>query len=106
MSQVNRKSITRSAGKSPSITKLAIRLEKAEAVFKAIPSTQEKRWTRALDSSCRIADRIVQAQAKTVDEMLLKLNIALSHPDGSITRGPKHHAIVSLREDLERLKAS
>ena len=100
---MTRKPTTRSAGKRRSITTLTSQLEEAYAAYKAIPDEEEKRWQRALAKVVRIGDRIVQAEAKTVDEMLLKIKIVTEHPDVSQTDGAERTALLSLGGDLRRL---
>jgi hypothetical protein len=103
-----------------SISNLYADFEKAHAAYQTLPTEPEKPFERAVDKCGRIAWRIVKAPANNLDEMLIKIRIAgwaagAPHkrldqldrwmPNGACT-GEEFAALVSLREDLHRLKAS
>jgi len=103
-----------------SIRSLYAKFERAEAAYRAIPDTEEKRWERALDKAIRLARQIVRAPATNVAEMLLKIRIAawdigdtkyerLEELDRwkptRLSRGAQYDALATLRDDLRRLQA-
>jgi hypothetical protein len=108
------------AGKSPSITELYKQFEEADAAYKAIPDTDEKRWQRAMDRASKIGHRIIAAPASDINEMLLKIRLTawfggykryakLEDLDrwrpGFGHREIEHETLAALRDDLQRLAA-
>jgi hypothetical protein len=127
MSRAARKTNTRSAGKSPSITDLYKDFAKAHAAYQAVPkpkppSVTSKEFDRAVSKCANIAARIVTAPAHSIDEMLLKIAVAgwsVGAAGGydlatledwkphalTSSNGEELEALVSLRDDLRRLQA-
>jgi hypothetical protein len=117
-----RKPRERATTAGPSITDLYQEFEPAHAAYRAMPdSAANKPFDRAVAKACRVADQIVKTPAKTVDEMILKLRIAvwdvgdckyesLEELDrwtpAPSTKGAEYKAIASLQWDLQRLKVS
>ena len=59
-----------------SITALYRRFEKAHAAMKSLPGDRDSRaFDRAVEKCSGIADRIVRAQSRDIDEMLTKIRI-------------------------------
>lgn len=100
-----------------SITQLYGELEKAVAATKAIPEGSQ--FDQAVARCNRIAKTIVNAPARSIDEMLLKIRVvgwsaaaisfdSLDNADNwqpdQFTEGDEYDALVSLREDLRKLK--
>ena len=124
MSRAARKTTTRSAGESPSITDLYKDFAKAHAAAQAIPepmspSVSSKEFDRAIKRCGDIAARIVKAPANGIDEMLIKIAVAGWCVGGAAdlatledwtphalvsSNGEELQALVSLRNDLRRLQ--
>jgi hypothetical protein len=98
-----------------SITALNDKFERVHATFKAIPSSEDKRWTPALDRCHAAAQSIVKARAETIAEMLIKSraivwlaeslkieNIATWHPN-KLLRSYASIGLASLGKDLTRI---
>jgi hypothetical protein len=64
-------------GQHRSVTLLYKDFEAAWATLQAIPSTDEKHFDQASNKCAAIADRIVRADARSIDEMLIKIRVAL-----------------------------
>jgi hypothetical protein len=101
--------------RSKSIIALHDEFERAHFAFKAIRSSDNKRWTPALDRCHAAAQRIVKARAETIAEMLIKSraivwlaeslkieNIATWHPN-KLLRSYASIGLASLGKDLTRI---
>ena len=118
MPQAARKPAARSAGVT--ITTLYTEFEKAHTAYRAIPDAEEKRWERALAKVCRLAAKIVRTPALDITEMLLKIRVAAweigdtryeqleeldSWKPTRYSREGEYHALASLRDDLQAMRA-
>ena len=120
MLQATTKSTTRRARQARSISDLYKDLERAVTTTLAIPSDREYEPmnNRAVRKCCLIAKKLARTRAASIDEMLLKIKVAgwsagakfnLEDCDRWTPReigveGDEFDVLVSLREDLRRLK--
>lgn len=104
-------------GADESITALYLRFEKADTTMRASSEDDEKAFELAVEQTCAVANRIVMSRATSIEEMLLKIRIAIwaggfvqygrleevDHwePDEDCDDG--YRVLVSLRRDLQAL---
>ena len=108
------------------ITQLYADFERAHATYRAIVDddrASQRRWESAIDRCARLARRIADMPAGSLAEMQLKIRVALwdmgsryqdladldtwrPGQDVLSCSEVEHHVLVSLRGDLERLRAA
>jgi hypothetical protein len=99
-----------------SITQLFGKLERVAAADKLIPDKEEKRWQINIEKGLKMVRQIVQARARSTDEMLLKIRAVmwyavstehvLKHGFDRNPEDPEDESFVvlaSLRDDIKRL---
>jgi hypothetical protein len=105
--------------KKATITKLYQRFENAHDTMRAIPSKDQKAFDRAVSKCSDIARQVVNAPARDIEEMLLKIRVTrwtmdcptyetledLDHlPLSAWAAREQSEALFSLREDLLRFQ--
>ena len=106
-----------------SITQLYADFERAHAAYRAVTDTEgagQRQYETALDKTVRLAERIADLPADSVAECLLKIRVALwdmgcryqdltdldtwrPGEDTLACSEVEHHALVSLRADLQAM---